>query len=92
MHRPCLGAQRDDAPIAVIVLLDEMTEPFGTAQSFKVLPQFGRLELQRQLKTIGEFCSHSTDPRRFALCCRKQRVIATRGFDMRGNGIAIGDV
>jgi hypothetical protein len=54
MCRAGLRAQRDDAPLPVVIFFDEVTDPFAAAQAAKVLLQPAGIEIKRQPKAVGE--------------------------------------
>jgi hypothetical protein len=54
MCRAGLRAQRDDAPIPVVILFDEVTDPFAAAQAAEVVLQPAGIEIKRQPNAVGE--------------------------------------
>ena len=49
-----VAAQRDDAPVAVVVLWDEMLDPTDRAQPVQVAGQQVGIEGERQSQSIGQ--------------------------------------
>ena len=86
-----LSPQRDHAPAAVIILFDEMIDPFGGRQAAQVAGQEIGIEAQRQSQAIGEWLGHAHMLARLSQCVagpsRRARAIlsasATRSKNAR---------
>lgn len=59
MARASGPAQRDHAPVAVIILFDEMLDPFGAREIRHVGGEPRRIEIERQSQAVGERRAHT---------------------------------